>query len=162
MKEIQLTKGFVAQVDDEDYDWLNSYKWHISRSNKLVYAIRASKRSVDGKQRHILMHREILGITGKSQQADHIDRNGLNNQRSNLRACTAIQNASNTTKPPNKEHGFRGIVKHRNKYRAELSFNYKKKRSESYSTPVEAALAYNELALKYHGEFAVLNIIKNE
>jgi hypothetical protein len=98
MKEIPLTQGYVALVDDEDYGRVSLYKWYAHKdpssdpNRPLIYAQRSSRRP-DGKRFTLLMHRFILGDSGPD--IDHWDRNGLNNQRGNLRACNQSQNNAN-------------------------------------------------------------------
>lgn len=92
MKEIKLTKGYVALVDDEDFDYLRQWKWHVDVQKWSVYAVRASIK--EGKTINVLMHRALLNPP-IGVEIDHIDRNGLNNQRGNLRVCTHSQNSMN-------------------------------------------------------------------
>lgn len=146
MKEITLTKGYVALVDDEDYEELNKYKWwvYVSVSNK-AYAVRQVSRKT------IYMHTQISGIKG----IDHIDRNGLNNQKYNFRFATASQQVVNRV-VVNKT-GYRGVHKRGNNYVADIKFNKIKKYIGIYKTDLEAAKAYDMEAKKLHGAFAVLN-----
>ncbi|MCE5329994.1 HNH endonuclease [bacterium] len=83
-----------ALVDDEDYDYLNQWKWSLLPNRKNVYAVRGKK--VNGKHKTILMHNEILKHNSKNKEIDHIDRNGLNNQRNNLRIVTHSENLHNS------------------------------------------------------------------
>lgn len=97
MKEIPLNHGYSALVDDEDYDELSRHKWHEYCSNGNYYARRPSPRSWNVKRKPIIMHRIIMGdISGVCY--DHIDGNGLNNQKSNLRIATKQQNSWNRKK----------------------------------------------------------------
>lgn len=86
MKKIELSQGKFALVDDEDFEWLSQYKWYFHKG----YARRSYRFAKTGKQRGVFMHRDILKLS-KKYHTDHIDGNGLNNQRSNLRACTLAQ-----------------------------------------------------------------------
>jgi hypothetical protein len=96
MKEIKLTKGYVSLVDDEDFDRLNMYKWTTRfKGSGLFYAYRISPRDDNGVAHSILMHREVIGYPSEGFQVDHIDHNGLNNQRSNLRFVSPRQNQQN-------------------------------------------------------------------
>jgi hypothetical protein len=94
MKEIQLTKGCVAKVDDEDYEYLMQWKWQAG--SKKRYAQRA--RIINGKVSSTMMHRVIMNITDTKVHIDHKDGDGLNNQKSNLRPCTRNQNQANRKK----------------------------------------------------------------
>jgi len=158
MKEIKLTQGKVALVNDEDYEYLNQYNWCASKGTKgYYYAIRRKK--VAGKKRIIYMHRIIMN-TPKGIEVDHKDRNGLNNQRLNLRNCTHQQNTFNSLKI--NKTGFIGVNIDRrkgrnNKIYSSLSINGNRIYLGSFDTLIDAAIAYDRAALKYHGEFANLN-----
>lgn len=158
MKEIQLSQGKVALVDDEDYDWLNQFKWSAAKNAKTYYAIRIDFTS--GKRKTMTMHRLILNPPDK-METDHIDGNGLNNMRSNLRLSTSQQNKFNR-KPFGKSKYTGVAVWHRNGRRYIKASIYQDGRTISlglFPTEEEAALAYNEAALKYRGEYARLNLI---
>lgn len=98
MKEIKLTQGFVAIVDDEDYERLSHYKWHANKvgyDGDVVYARRRSRKGEKGT--HIYMHRFIMN-TADNQEVDHIDYNTLNNRKSNLRNVSKKDNLKNRFK----------------------------------------------------------------
>lgn len=95
MKEIPLTKGYIAQVDDEQFDKLIKLKWHAQVHKHTVYAASITK-DEKGKRVYFLMHRVILGVTSSRVYVDHKDGNGLNNQGFNIRPCTSSQNAMNS------------------------------------------------------------------
>lgn len=155
----------IAIVDDEDYEYLNQFKWREVKRNSIYYAQREC--SVNGKHTCILMHREILGFP-KGKRTDHKDMNGLNNQRSNLRTCSASQNAANTN-PLGGSSKFKGVscrlgkswnsTEYYPQYRARITVNKKEIWGGTFRNEIDAAKAYNELALKYFGEFAKLNNI---
>jgi len=95
MKHIPLTQGQVAIVDDEDYEWLSKHKWHAVKDGNTYYARRQTRLS-NGKQRPVLMHREILGLCyGDKREVDHINHNGLDNRRENIRPVSREGNAFN-------------------------------------------------------------------
>jgi len=157
MKTIELTQGYVATVDDEDYDLVASYKWCASKNGKNnIYA----KRESYGKK--IYMHREILGLSCR-ERIDHIDGNGLNNTRENLRMSDAKQNGMNRGKQSNNTSGYKGVVlqKKCNRWQAQLTWRENGRRKNIYlglyATPQEAAIAYNRAAIEMHGEFAKVN-----
>src|SRR5579859_2501899 len=107
MREIPLTQGKVALVDDADFDWLNQWKWCAMKVGKTHYAVRNEPRQPGKKRKLILMHREIAAQAGLSD-VDHENHAGLDNQRHNLRPCTRAQNMANMSGARGRS-GFRGI-----------------------------------------------------
>ena len=111
MKEIKLSQGrfcknrgkYVALVDDEDFEISNKFRWHAAKSGKTFYAERII--TVDGKQTMQSMHGVIMNGKG----VDHIDHDGLNNQRSNLRLCTQSENNMNQRKRENCTSVYKGV-----------------------------------------------------
>lgn len=157
-KSIPLTQGQFALVDDADYEWLMQWKWRYCKSvaNRYGYAFRSFGKYTD---RHTTsMHREIMKAN-RGQPVDHIDHDGLNNQRHNLRLCTTSQNGCNARVFRKKYSQLRGV-----------SFHKKDKRWQSqivhlgkciylgrFGSPEEAARAYDAAATRLHGQFATLN-----
>jgi hypothetical protein len=161
MKEIKLTRDQFALVDDEDYDFLMQWKWHADFKGKTCYA-RRTIRVGGGKVKRIYMHRSIINPPD-NMEIDHIDNNGLNNQKNNLRICTHQENTFNTSgfKRKSKYKGVSRKIDHnRNKpWRACLKINGKQVQIGTFKEEKQAAIAYNEAVLKYRGRFGVLNII---
>lgn len=145
MKEITLTKNMVAIVDDEDYEKFSKWKWSFSN---VGYAQRTGG---------VYLHRLIAGAK-PGEFVDHINRDKLDNRRSNLRICNKQQNQHNQG-PRKGSSSYKGVSirKDTGKYTACIHHNYKKINLGSFVTEEEAALAYNEAARKYHGEFAFCN-----
>ncbi len=157
MKQIKLTKGQFALVDDEDYVWLSRWRWHTRVAKHTNYAAR-SVSGVDGKQRDLKMHRAILKVE-QGYDIDHKDRNGLNNQRNNLRQCTKSENCYNRSKHPSNTSGYRGVSwrAQRNRWKAQINVDGAQIHIGSYFCIIKAARAYDEAAKKHHREFAQLN-----
>lgn len=168
MKEIQLTQGQVALVDDDDFERVSQFKWHAhfnrTYANGGCFIATRSFR-LFGKPRKRYMHRFIMGAQ-KGEIIDHIDGNPLNNQRSNLRFASRSGNGANNASllPKHNTSGLRGVSwnKQKKKWTAQIKVSGKQKYVGAYAYSYDAAKAYNEAAKKYHGEFATLNPIEGE
>jgi|SRR6188768_735071 len=156
MKEVQLTQGKVALVDDQDYDFLNQFKWY-AKKDPFAKTYYAARNNPEVKGLLILMHRQILGLDDPKLFCDHSDHNGLNNQKYNLRIATRSQN--NANKQPTGTSKYLGVSwdKSRNKWKAEIRKNKKGIHIGRFKNEAEAALAYNKKAVEMHGDFANLN-----
>lgn len=154
MKKIKLTQGKYALIDDEDWLVVSSKKWHANFNRKRFYAATTLK----GKT--IYMHQCILWCPN-GMTVDHINGNGLDNRRSNLRIATNAQNARNQGLSKNNKSGYKGVIlkKETGRWRARIRVDFKIIHLGYFSTSEEAAEAYNEAANKYHGIFAKLNKI---
>lgn len=159
MKSITLTQGKTALVDDGDYSQINQRKWKAKKGrNGNWYAERQN-----GHGKFITMHRLImnapLGVI-----VDHINGNGLDNRRENLRLCTNAQNLMNRGAQRNNTTGYKGVTWDRRekvkKYCAQIKFHKKTLRLGYFKTPEEAARVYDAKARELFGEFAVLNFPK--
>ena len=155
MKKIPLTQGKFAIVDDEDYDFLNQWKWQYSCGG---YAIRTDR--VQGK-RTILMHRVILERMGFTdfEECDHINQHRCDNSRPNLRPATRGQNRRNKSKQSSNISGYIGVgwCRDKLKWRARITVNGKQKHLGLFKNIEDAVQARDKAAKKYHGEFAALN-----
>jgi len=159
MKKIPLTRGMVALVDDTDYEWLNNWKWYAMHNHNTFYAVH-NIRVTKNEQAKVGMHRLILELhRGNKLQADHIDGNGLNNQRSNLRICTGAQNRRSQRSQMGCTSRYKGVCwhHHKRKWNSRISVNRKRMHLGYFSSEKTAAAAYNQAALKHFGEFALLN-----
>lgn len=154
MKVIELTKGQVAIVDDEDFEKLAQYRWHCDHDG---YARRNAPR-IDGKGKGvIIMHRVIMN-TPRGMLTDHVNGNKLDNRRSNLRICTRRQNAYNCPASKNNKLGLKGVSTTKyGTFEAQITANGKHYRLGYYNTPQEAHAVYAAAAIRLHGEFARFN-----
>lgn len=159
MKEIKLSQGEMAIVDDCQYDELMKYKWISFIAPHTTYARGAFKS--DGKRKMIFMHRYLLDNICNGMQVDHIDGNGLNNQMSNLRICTQTQNHHNQKLRKDSVSRYKGVAKSGKKYRALIRIEKKLKCLGTFSTAIDAAKEYDRAAKYHFGEFAKVNFPEN-
>ena len=161
MKQIPLKQGKHTIVDDEDFEYLSQWKWHLMT---VGYAARHRRKGDYGWRNYntgiVYMHRVILN-TPEGKHTDHINGNKLDNRRSNLRTCSNAENIRNIKIPRHNTSGFKGVSWDRvnKKYKVKITFNRKYIFLGRYQSPTEAALAYNVAAKKHYGEFARLNIL---
>lgn len=155
MKKLKVCTGDFAIVDDDIFELVSGWHWHFD--GHAVY----------NKFRGIVtyLHKLIFGDVPKGKLIDHIDRNPLNNLRSNLREATSSQN--NINKAPYAV--FKGTSKYKGvsktshgTFRARIKLNRKQINIGHYKTEIEAAIAYNIKAKELFGEFAYLNQIEGE
>ena len=136
-------------IDLDDFEKVNKYNWSINDAGYVW----CSSRKIG------FLHRFILNLKNKEVMIDHIDRSPLNNRKNNLRMSTKSTNGMNRLKPISNTSGYKGVSfrQDRNKYRAYITLQQKTLHLGHYDTAIEAALAYNNAAILYHKEFAVLN-----
>jgi hypothetical protein len=160
MKEIQLSQGKVAIVDDKDYEYLSKFKWYASYSRSGFYAVRSNRQGQ--KPSHILMHRVILNAP-LDKEGDHINGDTLDNRRCNLRLCSHSQNICNSRKPTDSKTSiYKGVSlpKGYKRWKACIAINGRNKHLGFFSNELDAAKAYNKAAIELFGEFARLNVIR--
>lgn len=167
MKTIPLTRGQFATVDDEDFEFLNQWKWHAlpkDRSATGFYAHRFAY--TPSGRKSVLMHRIILGIADTKTKGDHRDGDGLNNRKENLRIASSMENSRNQRKQVRKTSSiYKGVVFFKDgrqkPWRAfvQRSINGKKKQHYLgvFASEIDAAKAYDAKAKELFGEFANLN-----
>lgn len=156
MRTIPLTNStLVALVDDEDYDRVMQYKWSLSSGS-----CTSKHTNHVGIRYTIHLHRVVMNceIIKDRRIIDHVNGNILDNQKLNLRFCTRSQNSIN--RKSSSKYGFRGIT-YCNKVKAfyaRIKVDKKRIGLGKFDTAVDAAKAYNTAAIKYHKEFAQLNV----
>lgn len=148
--------GFVSLVDDEDFDKVNEIKWQAKKHGQTVYA--RGLVVVNGIKKSVYMHRYLLSVYDKTIEVDHMDNNGLNNQKINLRQCTHLLNGKNRSVNINKKTKYKGVTLQRpGTFQVRITLNKKQIQLGYFKNELDAAKAYNNAAIKYHGEFAKLN-----
>lgn len=154
MKKIPLSRGLEAIIDDDDYELLSKYSWSVGGgTRRYPYAITTIQ-----KNKSLKMHRLIMRAK-KNQLIDHINHDTLDNRKENLRICTQSQNQANRKKHKKTSSKFKGVnfYKRVNAWRARIQINKKDINIGWFLLEREAAIAYNEVAKKHFGEFALLN-----
>ena len=158
MKRIKLTQNKYAIVDDTDYELLSKHKWSICRARGKLYAVRSIRSS--GK---VLMHRFLMGLTANDKICiDHINGDGLDNRRDNLRIATLEQNQGNSKLRKDNTSGYKGISWHRNAKKWIVQLGNGKAcilYGGLFTDKKEATKKYNEMARSKFGKFAKLNEI---
>lgn len=159
-KEIPLTQGKVTIVDSDDYEYLSQFKWYYAQG----YAVR-NTRNINGKRQQMRMHR-VIAETPEEMVTDHINGDTLDNRKNNLRNVTYHENTFNAKKKTKAMSKYKGVSKFKGKthsfykYTAKLQHNKERILIGYFPTEKQAALAYNEKAKEYFGEFASLNEIE--
>ena len=168
MKEIITSNGYRVKVDDEDYSELAKYNWKAKRrtEGRTMYAYAKIYSQEEKRRVQISMHRLIMGFP-EGKQVDHIDWDGLNNQKSNLRICTANDNCRWVR--PRSNTGYLGVSRQEYKkndgtlsvsYKSAIKANGVQYWLGTFKTLQAAVSAYNNKAQELFGEFANINNIK--
>lgn len=148
MKELHTRNGAIILVSDCDFELVNAYVWTTLKRSHTTYAIHARKKTT-------LMHRLIMK-PGADQVVDHIDHNGLNNQRSNLRLCSRAENARNNQGKRDRA-GYKGVYRSGNSWQALINVAGKLRALGRFKNPEDAARAYDKAAREHFGAFATTN-----
>ena len=154
---IALTQGYIAQVSRCDYEELSQWNWNPYKSTKgrkIVYAQRLA--NAGGKRKRVFMHKQIFP---QWKEIDHIDGNGLNNTRNNLRDCLHAENGANRSYNSNNTSGYKGVFFHArdNYWFSSIGINGKYTWLGRSDDPIEAAKKYDMAALSAFGKYAVTN-----
>jgi hypothetical protein len=148
MKQIPLTQGRFAIVDDEDFEALSEFKWQFNAG----YAVRTAREN--GRRVRVWMHR-FINKTPAGLDTDHINLDRLDNRRGNLRTCTSIQNLANMRRSRANTTGAKGVMCRPNgRYRVRIMVGRKSFSLGSFDTLEAASSAYAAAAVRLHGEFA--------
>ena len=164
--EYITVSGLSYKVDFQDEELLRKYSWHSQRRRgEYAYLARQTRR-VNGRQRTVYFHKEILSISANSKyQVDHKDGDIQDNRRSNLRKCTPSQNRQNSKVPTTSTCGYKGVhLSYGGQYRARIGIpnTTKKVNLGMFKTAEEAAQAYDNAAGQMYGEFARMNFRGNK
>lgn len=148
----------IITVDTEDYDKIKNYKWSVNKDGNTFYAHAYGRKINNSKT--LIMHRFILDAK-KNNMIDHINGNGLDNRKTNLRECTKSQNGYNRTcQKYGISSDYKGVCysKKDQKYTVRIGIDGKRISLGNYDTDDQAAIAYNVACIKYHAEFARPNL----
>jgi len=158
--KIPLTQGRFAKVDPEDYIWLSQFRWHCKINKNAVYAVRTE--TCSGRSKRIYMHR-LIANTPANLVCDHINHDGLNNRKANLRNCTIKQNNANSRCAAWATSKYKGVSwnKKFEKWTAYIKKDVRQFNLGSFEEESEAALVYDRKARELFGEFAYLNFGKD-
>lgn len=146
---VPLTRGLVATIDAEDAERIGRVNWSAIKDRNTHYARRFSTKN--GTKSHVLLHR-VIANAAPGQFVDHIDGDGLNCRKSNLRIATRQQNAWNA-RPRNNASGFKGVRKLRGRFDARITVNGEVLFLGCFDTAEQAAQAYAQASARLHGEF---------
>ena len=158
-RKLRLAQPKYALIDERDYERFSKYQWTTKKDGKNFYIIRYYKDKHNGKNRMMRMHHEIIK-PGEGMVIDHINKNGIDNRRENLRQATYAQNICNRNKistPTTSRHKGVYFDRTAKKFRAQICINRRKKHLGYFLNETEAAKAYDKAAKKLHKEFASLN-----
>jgi len=156
---IRMEQPRYAKVDPADYERLRKYEWFTKKGKNSFYALRHTSGGKRQKEGVIYLHQEIIKVP-KGMMVDHINHDGMDNRRSNIRAATRAQNMRNRGKRSgSRSSKYKGVSwkKQTRKWQATITFERKRIYLGCYHSEIEAAKAYDRAAMKYHGEFASLN-----
>jgi hypothetical protein len=156
VRKIKLNKGMVALVDNLDFERANAVKWTARYQTNSWYAFRSIALAGKKKRGTQTLHRFLFP---EIPLVDHVNRNGLDNRRNNIRSCTKSQNAANSVKRKGTSSKFKGVTWHKQnqKWWARLALSKSSKSLGLFDSERDAAVAYDVAALEHFGKFAHRN-----
>ena len=157
--KIYMKHNRVGFFDIEFLDVVKQYHWCSCKDGNTYYMKAYAK--IDGKRTNIKLHRLIMG-SPEGKVINHKDHNGLNNRKYNLEICTHVENSRYANLSKVNTSGYKGVYWHKRGavWCAKIKYCDKAIHLGSFKNKIDAAKAYNEAALKYHGQFALLNVIE--
>lgn len=149
-KELVLHNGMVAYIDAQDWDFVSQWDWKALKIRDRWYVGRMEAKRV------LLLHRVLMGVTIPSIKVDHENNDGLDNCRINLRVCSSAQNSKNRRAWKKGSSKYLGVSwnKKRGKWSAIITINYKNITLGFFIEEIEAAIAYDLAAIRFHGVWA--------
>lgn len=153
-------QGMLIIVDRDDVDWVTRYQWYVVKSNRvdeedggLFYAVRKPGTVP------IFMHRELLGLTDPTIQVGHVNHNGIDNRRCNLRTGIVAQHQYGQRPQLGRSSKYKGVYWHKKeqKWRARIHKDGKDRSLGRFDDEIEAARSYDTAAREIFGDFAYLN-----
>lgn len=156
MKTIPLTRGYFTKVDDDDYEKFAIHRWYADDSRKSEIRAVRSVNIGNKKIKRVTLSREIMGAT-EGVVVDHINRDSLDNRKSNLRICTQGENCRNRSKQKHGISKYKGVSVAEKKWKAMITFQGKQIYLGTFSNEKDAAIAYNNKSRELFGEFAYIN-----
>ena len=158
--KLNIGDGFFSEIDSSDFELVSKYSWRVLKSYKKSKFFYVATTSYElGKRRHIVMHRLLMGVLNKpGKQVDHINGNGLDNRRSNLRICSQSQNMMNRKKHTSSSK-FKGVSwnKERKRWSSQIKLRGKQTHLGYFNCEKEAAEVYDNSANRMFGEYALTN-----
>ncbi len=169
MKEVLLSRGLVALVDDDDFPLICGFKWHAARGRSLsevwyACACLGKAQALQFGKRHVKLHRLLMGFPNSPLKVDHRNGNGLDNRRENLRIVNANQSQMNRPANIQAVSQYKGVSWHKrsSRWQSQICAYGHHRYIGEFANEIEAALAYDREAILIHGEYARLNFSRKE